>query len=58
MGGRRTVREGFLEEAVCDLHLEEGPTGRVAWRRKIRKAGFIQKAWGQPAFGWGQRKGR
>lgn len=32
MGGRKAVREGFLEEVVCELPLEEGTTGRVAWR--------------------------
>lgn len=24
MGGRKAVREGFLEEVVCELPLEEG----------------------------------
>lgn len=36
MGVRRAVREGFLEEVVCELPLEEGTRGRVAWRFAFR----------------------
>lgn len=56
MGGRRAVRQGFLEETVCDLPLEEGSTGRVSWRLESRKAGFVQKTWASQL--WAGDRGR
>lgn len=45
MGARRAVREGFLEEVVCELPLEEGTTGRVAWRFAFRSGVYGMDWW-------------